>query len=280
MATIYISPSGNDTTGNGTSGNPYATISKAHTVATSGDSIVCKDGTYTWTSQSFTKSLTISAETNGAAIFDATGSDVAWILYNNCTVTLIGLRFQNADRTSGGDTDTFGINNSSASTWAFDRCVFKACRFARSFIRSGNFATTTIVLSGCVFDAVYNRNDLDYQALITTKTGIGTVTIINCVFYIPVWDTNTLSGFRHSSSGSVWTIKNCILYNTSGKQILFSSYIQGTETLTYSGSDAYLITSPPSGSGNITTEPKFVDPTNSDFHLAQDSPARGAGTSI
>src|SRR3989442_13599910 len=46
MTTRYVATTGSDTTGNGTSGNPYATISKAATVAVAGDTITVADGTY------------------------------------------------------------------------------------------------------------------------------------------------------------------------------------------------------------------------------------------
>jgi hypothetical protein len=43
---IYISPTGNDETGNGTSGAPYLTLAKAVTEATAGDTIYVTAGTY------------------------------------------------------------------------------------------------------------------------------------------------------------------------------------------------------------------------------------------
>jgi hypothetical protein len=42
----YVATNGNDTTGNGTIGAPYATLSKTVSVASSGDSIVIRGGTY------------------------------------------------------------------------------------------------------------------------------------------------------------------------------------------------------------------------------------------
>ena len=50
MATYYVSTTGNDSTGDGSSGNPYATPGKASGVASaSGDVIALKSGTYTVT---------------------------------------------------------------------------------------------------------------------------------------------------------------------------------------------------------------------------------------
>ena len=44
-ATYYISPSGSDTTGNGTSGFPWATIRKGIGSMSGGDTLILKDGT-------------------------------------------------------------------------------------------------------------------------------------------------------------------------------------------------------------------------------------------
>jgi Right handed beta helix region/Protein of unknown function (DUF1565) len=46
-ATIYVATTGNDTTGDGSLGNPYRTIQKAHDVANAGDTILVRGGTYT-----------------------------------------------------------------------------------------------------------------------------------------------------------------------------------------------------------------------------------------
>jgi hypothetical protein len=47
MSTWYVSTTGNDTTGNGSSGAPFATINRAHTAAANGDIIQIAAGNYT-----------------------------------------------------------------------------------------------------------------------------------------------------------------------------------------------------------------------------------------
>ena len=46
LHTIYVATTGNDTTGNGSRVNPYASLTKAMTVAAGGDGILLADGTY------------------------------------------------------------------------------------------------------------------------------------------------------------------------------------------------------------------------------------------
>lgn len=46
MSTIYISPTGNDATGDGSSGNPYKTLTKGYASAFSGDTVQMSSGTF------------------------------------------------------------------------------------------------------------------------------------------------------------------------------------------------------------------------------------------
>jgi len=83
-ATYYVSPTGSDS-GTGATGSPWATLSKAFSTMAGGDTLICKDGTYTGDSNRITigGSSTISpprgttgaytivkAEHDGLAIFD------------------------------------------------------------------------------------------------------------------------------------------------------------------------------------------------------------------
>jgi hypothetical protein len=45
---IYIAPTGNDTSGNGSIGSPYFTLIKAWSVVSAGDTIYCRGGTYAY----------------------------------------------------------------------------------------------------------------------------------------------------------------------------------------------------------------------------------------
>ena len=47
--TYYISPTGNDTTGDGSFGNPWASLNKFYTTLSAGDIGYCRGGTYTGT---------------------------------------------------------------------------------------------------------------------------------------------------------------------------------------------------------------------------------------
>ena len=69
----YVDPSGNDVTGNGTLGNPYATVTKAISVTSAGGTVHLATGT--WASVTLSKSI----------IFSGTGSSVISNLVINST---------------------------------------------------------------------------------------------------------------------------------------------------------------------------------------------------
>jgi hypothetical protein len=82
-ATYYISPTGDDTTGSGTSGAPYHTMDKAFTVGAGGDTYIYKNGTYDYAGCELNSNVksgsvgaftVIKAETDGGALITQTSA--------------------------------------------------------------------------------------------------------------------------------------------------------------------------------------------------------------
>ncbi len=81
-ATYYVSTTGSDTTGIGSSGNPWATFSKGISSMSGGDTLIAKSGTYTGTSNSIVNVPSgtpgayteVRAETDWGVTLSATGS--------------------------------------------------------------------------------------------------------------------------------------------------------------------------------------------------------------
>lgn len=90
-ATVYVSasavngiPAGNDTTGTGAIGAPWASMTKAFSTAVSGDTIMCNDGTYSaaTTYAISAKSFTINGVTDyGCVLTASTGASAAQVLH-------------------------------------------------------------------------------------------------------------------------------------------------------------------------------------------------------
>jgi len=300
MSTWYINPSGNDSTGDGSSGNPWKTISKAHTSATSGDTVICQAGTYPWVAQNFTKNLTIEGETAPSGgvwttIFDASAvNDAGWVPNGvTCDITLRNIDFRNNKFTT---TYYAGIFGPSTHVYCFNPLTVDHCRFY-------NIGTHTQYGAGCLFSfglaAVSNTVDWSftqnlfekiYNAQVGTEksavfgyrvgdTGVGTISFVGNTFYLP--DTgatapDSLWFLDHSPSAALsFVMKNNIVY--SGAALLFyNQYSYPTVSNTYN--DYYNITSPPTaGTGVITSDPLFVDAANGNFHLRTTSPCIDTG---
>ena len=100
---VYVSTTGSDTSGNGTSGQPYRTINQAVQSATPGSIIMVEPGTYTGM-VTVTKSVTIQSDpANGggatSTIIDATGQNNGIFIHGvGATSTVIeGLTIEHAN---------------------------------------------------------------------------------------------------------------------------------------------------------------------------------------
>lgn len=110
---VFISPSGNDTTGNGTSGNPWQTFSKVNsTTPTAGTCVNAQIGTYT----------VGAVITHGGNLASSTGYVVyRCVTLNGCTVTDPGN--QDCNSPNGGSHSAFFVN---ANYVMFDGFVFSS----------------------------------------------------------------------------------------------------------------------------------------------------------
>lgn len=290
MATYYISPSGNDSTGSGTSGEPWLTISKAHTSTSGGDTIICKDGTYTWASQAFTKILTIRAENTGLVIFDGAGAALQWFV--QADVTLTGLRFTNAT----GATNQPVFRAEISLTFTFNYCRFDAIQvhglanggtgglFGQNL---GGTGSPIFAVNACIFDDVYMMSSSsDYYlfgARLDVVNRVITYTLTNCVLYFSVSSSQRVrflwyKAFPASGANVVITVKNSIIYNNTGSTLTYSSGSGITSALSYSC--FCNITSTPAGTALITSDPLFIDAANDNFNLRPTSPCINTGTLV
>jgi len=87
-ATLYVNSStGNDTTGDGSSGNPYKTFTKAYTSASAGDTVNLT-GTFTWTDATETGDAATTGYTLGKNLtLEGQGSDQTYIQAASASTT-------------------------------------------------------------------------------------------------------------------------------------------------------------------------------------------------
>ncbi len=150
-ATIYSNyTSGNDTTGAGTSGNPYKTFHKAYTVASSGDTIDLT-GTFNWANADetgdlstsgytlTTDNLTIRGQGANATIIQAASTiattDRRVFTMNAASTTFSGLTIRHGNTSNGGCFILSVAGTTTLNTVAVDRC--------NASIHGGAFYNTT-----------------------------------------------------------------------------------------------------------------------------------------
>lgn len=292
MATWYLNAdTGNDTTGDGSSSLPWLTVSKAHASASSGDTIVFQKSTasYVWASLTFAKSLTLHAISINDAILDGANVQVVWTIAG-VTVVCANLIFRNANNTGSVLTDNNFKFTTTGAVLTMVGCIIRDSVAISSGSGGGGLFTGvagsayTLNLTGVLIYGITFSGGLINRPLIGSFAGgtlsTLTVNITNCTFYRSgvATDFNFLFSSADGSGRLNATVKNTIIYNASGTLDWSKSVNDGIVTnVSDTYSDFYALTGAPTGTGVITSDPQFVDPTNNNFNLRPTSPCIDAG---
>ena len=310
--TIHVSTTGDDTTGDGTAGNPYRTIQKGIDTAIDGDTVLVADGMYTGAGN-------VNLDFSGKAITvkSKNGADNCII---DCENTARGFYFHSGE-TPDSILDGFTIRNGSAQVGGGIYCDYSSPTITNNIITQNkaptsngggiwcsnnsspmiinNTITANLAFLGGGIDCFDNSSPVIINNTITANSawfGSG----INCWYNCsPVIINNTITANSpavepFSDGGGIYCnhnsspiIINTILWNNTKHEIYFRADGKpNTVTISYSdvqGGEAGIITRD-NGTvywleGNINADPMFLDPDNGDYHLSDSSPCIGAGTS-
>jgi hypothetical protein len=300
MATVYLSPTGSDSytyTQAQNPATPWQTFAKVNSSATSGDTVICAAGefiltaTLTWSKSFYIYGAALDPTTrrpttivkhttpiDGQLFINLTGLTHTW---SRVLFTGVGPANPTSAQYSVLRTDASGATLILEDCW-FDE-VLLGTASGNQVVVGKRYTTGSLYLSlrRCVFNNCRGMNGVPSTGLITANLYDSTdiVEIINCVIsqtsttYPPVRFINNMN-----NTGKIRVV-NSIFYNNTGSSIpLFYSTTYGIEY--YRNSVAYNMTNVPTGTGNLTSDPKFVDAVNKKFWLAPDSPCLGAGTVV
>lgn len=280
MATVYLSPSGNDSNTYAQAQNPatpWATPGKVQTSAANGDTVIMAAGTYTFASITFTKNFTFQAASGAAVILDAGGADVTWRI-GSATVTsfsVTGLTFQNAAVSNM----MFDFTYAASSVFTATNCKFLnntlKADYKALFSNTDNPTTMTLNFTNCLFSGNVCNASYVHTGLFGEVAVSATYNLTGCTIDIPA-SANPLQKIFLKQNVLNLTVKNTIIRNSSGATVTWSSGTLTSTTVSYS--DFYLVTSSPSGTGIITSDPLFCDIANSNFNLRPTSPCLDTGS--
>ncbi|RFC43168.1 MAG: Protein of unknown function (DUF1565) [Verrucomicrobia bacterium] len=284
---LYVSKSGNDTTGTGTLAKPYLTISKAMSVAPAGAWVLVGSGTYA-------ERVQFSGKTLGLRSLNGPGSTT---IQGGSGNTVVSIDSAAVNSRVQGFRITGGTGKPSPSAYGFDyygggvHCVTTA--FLSDCIIDGNGKGTPRVNSATFGGAIYSGGGklTVTNCLITgnyawasggaTLTESGTIEFDRCT--VQGNDATVFVGQQGGlavANGGQMIVKNSIVYGNTGSQVGAFGAPYNAETAisveysdiqgTIDGGGARSLTR---GLGNIGAEPMFANIATKDFALKAGSPA-------
>jgi hypothetical protein len=276
MATYYISPSGDDSTGAGTYASPWETLTHAVSNSSSGDTIQFMNGTHTAanTLNATVSNRTLEGESVAGAIVQDGSAGHQWV-FTDVTVQDMTLDFR-----------CYAANNARIDVRG--TCVFQRV-IAEPFDSSG--------VNGGAFFELQKDADLTIQSCVIKdvkiKTGYNewceldgtgaTVSMYNSVFIAST--TANWFIFRGEGAGSNGTINfynNIVKNKDTTNDLQFINALTGTTVnrdynclWDYGGGGFDW-----SDTNDVTSDPLFIDEDNDDFRLRPTSPCIDVGTII
>ena len=279
MATIYLNAdTGDNTTGDGTSGNPYETIAKGIAETTSGDTIYMQNSTANFAFGAADLALPVGVDLEGESQAGVTVERTTLSreleipdgsIVKNFEVTwasqVAGNIFQAAENATAevqnilwDNVPVAGISNTkfANSTLTFTACKFIDCGPDGTFLDmiKTSVAGTLSNWNNCLF--YWSSNDFpsfNTNTIINTSQVTGIQTFTNCIFYSQRTASIELGDASQDAS---WVFNNCLMFADNG------------------------FTNVPTGNNNLELDPLMVDAANGDYNLRPTSPCIDAGTLV
>lgn len=306
MSTIYVTTGGNDSTGNGSQGSPYLTISKAYDSAISNDIIIINDsGTYTVVEGGANQITTVGGALRTELTFKAGdactpildgGSSATYALKCWHRWTIQGLTFRNfVDPSAGVGTGVVRQYYSHNAGYIYD-CVFHEITGAAiNMQKTGTRVERNKIYNQYGHAAIYVgiatdnevKNNIIYntsaRAIFASQGTIEHNTVYNSPRQV---DYNTNGAYRNYSIYGKYVRYNIV--EAANVRLYGARAVNGesrynciTGSYDQAGSydpDNFYNDSP--GTGDVQTSPEFTNKASGDFTFPTTSPCfQGAHTS-
>jgi hypothetical protein len=210
---------------------------------------------------------------------------------NDATLTFDNIKFTNMETyVSGAFGPGFGKTG-----WAitFTDCVFDNTKFTRNsnnLNQAGLFSlqqahSFTGTLTRCLFINPSTAATSQEPGIILASRETNDYSFIlnSCTLYTKETGSTALGALFKNAQFLGTTdsrvIKNCI-FSSAGDAVAYDDGSSGVDSDVTSYTCFHNITSPTAGTGNITSDPLFVDPDGSNFNLRPSSPCIDTGVII
>lgn len=286
MAEYFLNAdTGDNSTGDGSSGSPWETLAYAFDQSSAGDTIICQDSTatYSFVDDTFDHNITIQGEQDDAsgAVFDgAGGQNIRWFVSAGVTLNITKITFTNVNDTTEipSEISAHGDNATiTATSCVFHDWVGYGSPGSQGAILcagdTGHLTGVTITAISCLFYDIHNVANT--YGILNTRTSINaTLNMTSCTVYS---NTETpVSGVVVAFSleaGNVINLKNNIYVDGQSASLKIISTGGGGIAVSKNVSyNDYYGTVDEGGTGSITSDPLFVDVDNNNFNLRPSSP--------
>jgi len=293
MAEYFINAdTGDDGSGDGSSGNPWETLAYAYDNSGSGDTITCQVSTanYAFVTDTIEDRTVRGASIINPAVFDGSAGTVQWTVTTDTTFQ--DIVFQNASTDT--DDGLFADTLTSGETLTFTRVRFSSITANNNVNRGAIVNGESIlgedrnyVFTSCVFDDIMKNGSGVVLMKFRGSSGFPVdLTLNHCVFYFanssPTW---TYLFEAHSSASEFnITLNNTIIENQTGGGLtwkdpaLSAGRTEPTNILSHVNTRN--ITDVPAGTDMTTVDPLFLGPSTGNFNLDPTSTLIGGGVSI
>lgn len=278
MATYYISPTGNDTTGDGSEGSPWRNLSYAISSSGIDDTILIESGTYLAIQNYFggIGERTIKSVTGSAfdVIIDFQNVFVKGFGAGNQSL-IEGITFINVISNQGNAQPFRNFNGKVVN------CIFDTCTGTDGGFFASVFASSSTEFERTLFVDCHMNNSNGTTSLIGSNGVNLTCSLDNCVIYYR--DKVLPAGIKYPthifmSNGNpdaTYNVKNTTVYCENSSLLRGYDATQGNVTVNTTYSCLHNVDYTGSETGVITEDPKFVDPDNNFYDFALDSPCIG-----
>lgn len=262
MATYYINAdTGDDTTGDGSQGNPWQTLVKTISSTVSGDTIFVQNATntYTITTNMNLSGRDIIGESTSGAVLTSNGTSIDGGLRAN---SVTNLKFYNIACPNNYD----AVLRAATYNCVFDNITGPG---SHRMIWYGAYRVESCLIYNCTIGNLFyvnNGNNVHFYNNVVHKdvSGMG----------------DLLTNPSHGQIVNVYWKNNIFLLEAGNVDMKRSTITIGTSEFDNNCIYGGVINGAPSGLNNITSDPLFIDAANRNYNLSPSSPCIDAGTLI